>query len=89
MPTIRIARGQWPSFLVAICLLPTTRAHADYGSLVLADGAAPYDRLADAESPIAFDASPWHEDAVADPDGDQPGIGFPRGHLPPEYVRQR
>ena len=65
------------SFLLLACLLHTTQANADYRSIVLADGAAPYYRLADAETPIAFDASPWHEDAVADSDGvsfDQPGI---------------
>ena len=71
------ARHLWLSFLMAVCLLHAAQANADYASVVLADGAAPYYRLADAETPIAFDASPWHEDAVADPDGvsfDQPGI---------------
>lgn len=65
------------SFLIALCVLPAAPANADYRSVVLADGAAPYYRLADAETPIAFDASPRHDDAVADPDGvsfDQPGI---------------
>ena len=77
MSTIQMTRARSLSFLLLACLLHTTQANADYRSIVLADGAAPYYRLADAETPIAFDASPWHEDAVADSDGvsfDQPGI---------------